>query len=70
MRYVAFPSAFSRIPLELENIPSQCDNWTIVVGPTESGLYLLEATEEAIEVMKRLYDGLYLFMEDFDEPNI
>ena len=65
MRFVAFPSAFVRMPLELENVPSQKGNWTIVAGPTESGLYLLEATENAIEVMKRLYDGFYLFMEDF-----
>lgn len=69
MRYIAFPSAFSRIALELENIQSQHGNWTIVIGPTENGLYILEATEEAIEVMKSLYDGFYLFMKDFDEPN-
>jgi len=69
MRYVAFPSAFSQIPLVLDGTLNQHSNWTIVIGPTESGLYILEATEEAIEAMRELYNGFYLFMRDFDEPN-
>ena len=67
MRYVAFPAATSRMPLTLYNIPLHYGDWTVLAGPTESGLYLLEATEEAVETLKELYDGYYLFMEDFDE---
>ena len=66
LRYVAFPSAISRIPLAFYNDPIHYGDWTIVSGPTESGLYLLEATKEAIASLKELYDGHYLFMEDFE----
>lgn len=69
MRYVAFPSAWSRESLDMNNVPSQHGNWTIVAGPTESGLYILEANEEAIELMRMLYGSYYLFMEDFCEPD-
>jgi hypothetical protein len=65
MRYVAIPAAISRLPLTLYNTPDHHGGWTIIAGPTESGLYILEATEEAIDTMKELYDGFYLFMEDF-----
>lgn len=68
MRYIAFPSSYSQIALSL--IPNiQYDTWTIIAGPTESGLYIIEATQETIEGLKQLYDGFYIFMEDFEQPN-
>lgn len=65
MRFIAFPSAFKRQPLSLESIPSEKNNWKILIGPTESGLYLIEATVSAINSLMKIYDGHYVFMEDF-----
>jgi hypothetical protein len=64
-RYIAFPASFRRLPLTLANVSVEQGNWTIQYGPTESGLYLLEATDSAIKALSSIYDGLYTFMEDF-----
>lgn len=65
MRFIAFPSVEKQQRLILENLPSEKDNWKILAGPTTSGLFLIEATESAINSLIDIYDGLYIFMEDF-----
>ncbi len=67
MRYVAFPSHF----YEEEAPPLECllnSSIRIVSGPTTSGLYIIEGSKEAIELLKSITE-YYLFMEDFDQPN-
>jgi hypothetical protein len=63
-RWIAFPTAFSRVPLQLGK-SREIEGWRIISGPTESGVFLVEATVEAISVLKRIYHGYYSFMEDF-----
>ena len=64
MRFVAFPSSFHRLPLELDRLSSEIDGWQIVYS-SETGLYIIEACPAAIEKLKEIYDDFYLFMEDF-----
>ncbi len=67
MRYVAFPSHF----YSEEAPPLECllnSSIRIVSGPTTSGLYIIEGSKEAIELLKSITE-YYLFMEDFNEPN-
>ena len=63
MRYVAFPSSEYRKPLRLENIDI---DYEIIVGPTESGLYIIEASELSIGSIREVFDEYYVFIEDFD----
>jgi len=65
VRFVAFPAAISRLPLDLPALSSEIPNWTTIGKPTSSGLYLLEATSQAIHQLREVFDGHYLFMEDF-----
>ena len=71
MRYVIFPSANhlngTRPPLAsfFENT-----NIQIVFGPTESGLYLIEADIADSEILKISSEPFYIMFEDFESPLI
>lgn len=65
MRYVVFP-AYS---FKDELIPSleelMDSDITIVAGPTASGIYFINGTKQAIDLLKFMASPYYLFMEDF-----
>lgn len=67
-RYVAFPASWARVPMHIQLFNSG-DYLRIISGPTDSGLYLIEATDTAIDQLRQLYAGRYILIEDFPPPN-
>lgn len=70
MRYVVFPS----FEYKNEGVPSleelMVDPDIIVAGPTRSGVYIVEGSETAIQLLKFMADSYYIFMQDFESPTI
>lgn len=71
MRYVAFPSFQSKdeIRPNLHEFIGESDV-TIIAGPTQSGLYLVEGSDSAIDILEFMAYPYYVFMPDFDAPVI
>jgi hypothetical protein len=70
MRCVVFPSYSckdERPPLSLFLDEAEI---TIVAGPTESGLFLLEANLVEVELLKLLAFPFYILFEDFEKLEI
>jgi hypothetical protein len=63
-RYIAFPASWVRVPMHLQLFHSK-GYLRIISGPPESGLYLIEATDTAIDELRQLYAGRYILIEDF-----
>jgi hypothetical protein len=69
-RYIAFPASWARVPMHLQLFDKDFDNdMRIISGPSDSGLYLIEATDTAIDRLRQLYAGRYILMEDFLPPD-
>jgi hypothetical protein len=64
MRYIAFPLYENREVIRIQEMTSPLYHCKIVSGPTESGLYLLDATPEAIDLLTQMFGAYYAFMED------
>lgn len=63
MRFIAFPSVEQRKIINLHELPR--NGWRVTAGPTKSGLYLLEGSKEAIDILQEAIYGYYVIMEDF-----
>jgi hypothetical protein len=64
MRFIAFPLYENREVIRIQEMTSPLFACEIISGPTESGLYLLEATSAGIELLRKIFGDHYLFMED------
>jgi len=71
MRCVIFPSASyqdgKRPPLSSFFEPEQI---SIVYGPTESGLCIIEGDEVEMDLLKVVVDPYYIMFEDFQAPTV
>lgn len=63
MRFIAFPSSSSRKIINLNSL--EANGWKIIAGPTASGLYLIEASQDAANILQEALNGYYILMEDF-----
>jgi hypothetical protein len=68
MRYVIFPS----YQYQDENRPDilEEEGITILQGPTESGLYLIDCDSLVLEKLKSTIEPYYLLMEDFETQTV
>jgi hypothetical protein len=46
------------------------DGVSVLAGPTESGLYIIEGDNFSISLLKILIEPYYILMEDFEVPTV